>query len=113
MLIKKPTDVRPSEITSREHYVTRRKFMQAATAAGSSLVAGEALPAVIPSERRAKFDGVVASEYSTGEKQNSYTDATTYNNYFEFGTRKEDPLSLIHISEPTRRYAISCAGVWV
>ena len=91
MLIKKPTDVRPSEITSREHYVTRRKFMQAATAAGSSLVAGEALPAVIPDEHRAKFDGVVASEYSTGEKQNSYTDITTYNNYFEFGTRKEDP----------------------
>jgi len=109
VLIKKPADVRPSEITSREHYVTRRKFMQAAAAAGSSLVAGEALPAVIPSERRARLDGVVASEYSTSEKQNSYTDVTTYNNYYEFGTRKEDPYRYSQDFKP-RPWSIEVSG---
>ena len=91
MLIKKPADIRPSEITSKDNYVNRRKFMQAAALAGSSLVAGNALGASIPGEKRAKLEGVIASEYSTDEKPNSYMDVTTYNNFYEFGMRKEDP----------------------
>lgn len=100
MLIKKPSDIRPSEITSREHYLNRRNFMQAAAAAGGSLIAGEAWPAVIPTDRRARLDGVVPSPYSTDEKQNSYMDVTTYNNYYEFGTRKEDPYRYSQEFEP-------------
>ena len=91
MLIKKPADIRPSEITSKENYLNRRSFMQAAAAAGGALLAGEAFPAVIPNERRAKLEGVVPSGFSTDETQNSYLDVTTYNNYYEFGIRKEDP----------------------
>ena len=100
MLIKKPSDIRPSEITSKEHYLNRRTFMQAAVAAGGSLMAGEAFPAVIPTARRAQLDGIVPSEYSTDEKQNSYMDVTTYNNYYEFGTRKEDPYRYSQEFEP-------------
>ena len=91
MLIKKPSDIRPSEITSRDAYLNRRQFMRAAAATGGSLAAGTALPALIPDEPRARLEGVVSSEYSTNEKQNSYEDVTTYNNYYEFGIRKEDP----------------------
>ena len=91
MLIKKPADIRPSEITSKELYLGRRRFLQAAAAAGGSIIAGEAFPAVIPNERRAKLDDIVPGKYSTDEKQNSYMDVTTYNNYYEFGVRKEDP----------------------
>ena len=91
MLIRKPADIRPSEITTKESYLNRRNFMKAAALAGGSLVAGEALPAIIPEARRAKLEGVVTSEYSTDETPNSYTDVTTYNNYYEFGVRKEDP----------------------
>ncbi len=91
MLIKKPADIRPSEITSKDNYLNRRSFMQAAAAAGGALLAGEAFPAVIPNERRAKLEGVVPSKFSTDEPQNSYMDVTTYNNYYEFGIRKEDP----------------------
>ena len=65
--------------------------MQAAAAAGGALAAGSAFPAVIPDERRAILEGVVSSEFSTDEKPNSYMDITTYNNYYEFGVRKEDP----------------------
>ena len=62
MLIKKPWDIRPSEITSKESYFNRRKFMQAAALAGGSRLAGDALPAIIPNEKRAKSDDVVPSE---------------------------------------------------
>ena len=64
MLIKKPSDIRSSEITPRDVYLNRRAFMRAAALTGGSLLAGEALPAVIPEERRAKLEGVVQSAYS-------------------------------------------------
>ncbi len=100
MLIKKPADIRPSEITSKDNYLNRRSFMQAAAAAGGALLAGEAFPAVIPNERRAKLEGVVPSKFSTDEPQNSYEDVTTYNNYYEFGIRKEDPYRNSQAFEP-------------
>jgi methionine sulfoxide reductase catalytic subunit len=91
VLIKKPADIRPSEITSRDTYLNRRNFMRAAALAGGSMIAGDALPAIIPDGPRAKLDNVIASKYSTTEASNSYADVTTYNNYYEFGVRKEDP----------------------
>ena len=109
MLIKKPADIRPSEITSKENYLNRRKFVQAAAAAGGALIGGEAFPAMIPEGRRAKLDGIVPSEYSTDETPNSYTDVTTYNNFYEFGTRKEDPYRNAQEFEP-RPWSIEVAG---
>jgi sulfoxide reductase catalytic subunit YedY len=91
VLIKKPADIRPSEITSKDNYLNRRKFVQAAVAAGGALIGGEAFPAMVPDEKKGKLEGVVNSKYSTDEKPNSYLDVTTYNNFYEFGTRKEDP----------------------
>ena len=34
LLIRKPPDIRPSEITSKENYLNRRQFMAAGAAAG-------------------------------------------------------------------------------
>jgi sulfoxide reductase catalytic subunit YedY len=91
LLIQKPADICPSEITSRENYLNRRKFIQNTALAGSSLIAGTAAGTIIPEERRAKLTGVGKSAFSTSEAPNSYTDITTYNNYYEFGTNKDDP----------------------
>ena len=109
MLIKKPVDIRPSEITSKESYFNRRKFMQAAALAGGSIVAGDALPAIIPNEKRAKLEGVVPSEFSTDETPNSYDDVTTYNNYYEFGLRKDDPFRNSQEFKP-RPWSIAVTG---
>jgi len=100
VLIKKPADIRPSEITSREHYVNRRDFMRVAAAAGGALAAGQALPAVIPAGRRAKLEGVVPGQFSTDETPNSFLDVTSYNNYYEFGTGKADPYRYAQEFEP-------------
>ncbi|MEM9402551.1 MAG: protein-methionine-sulfoxide reductase catalytic subunit MsrP [Pseudomonadota bacterium] len=91
MLIRKPTDIRPSEITSEENYLNRRAFMQAGLIAGGSLVAPAALSAVVPETRGAELDNVSTSPLSTDEAPNSYEDIITYNNFYEFGTSKADP----------------------
>ena len=91
MLIKKPSDIKPSEITSHSNYLNRRQFMKAGAIAGGTLLAPAALGAVIPEERRAKLPDVTESPFSTIERPNSYEDITTYNNFYEFGTGKGDP----------------------
>jgi sulfoxide reductase catalytic subunit YedY len=89
--MSKKSDIRPSEITSRENYLNRREFIRAGAIAGSALLAPPALGATVPSGRRQKLDGVIESPFSTDEPANSYEDITTYNNFYEFGTGKEDP----------------------
>ena len=91
MLIKKPADIRPSEITSKDNYLNRRAFMRAGSIAGGLALAGPALAAVVPEARRAMLADVAPSEFSTNEVPNSYEDITSYNNYWEFGTGKSDP----------------------
>ena len=91
MLIKKSSDIRPSEITSKANYLNRRTFIRAGSIAGASLLAGPAIGGIVPDESRAKLPGVLRSELSTDEAPNSYEDVTGYNNFYEFGTGKEDP----------------------
>ncbi len=91
MLIRKPADIRPSEITSEQNYLNRRDFIRAGSIAGASVLAGTAFGAVVPEGERAKLPDVGKSSFSTIEAPNSYEDVTTYNNYYEFGTGKEDP----------------------
>jgi sulfoxide reductase catalytic subunit YedY len=78
MLIKKPTDIPSSEITSEKVYRNRRQFIQAAVTA---LGATAFLPATVSA----------ASKYDTDEKQTPLGEVTTYNNYYEFGTGKDEP----------------------
>ncbi len=91
MLIKKPADIRPSEITSKDNYLNRRDFIRAGSIAGAVSLVGPALGAMVPDERGAKLKNVGRSEFSTDEAPNSYEDVTTYNNFYEFGTSKADP----------------------
>ena len=109
MLIKKPADIRPSEITSRSNYVNRRDFLRAGAIAGGSLLASPALGAVLPDGRRAKLPDVLPSDFSTDETPNSYEDITTYNNYYEFGTGKSDPYRNAQEFEP-RPWTITVDG---
>lgn len=91
MLIRKPADIKPSEITPKDLYLSRRELLRAGGLAGGLAIGGPALSAVLPDEPRAKLRGITPSPYSTDETLNSYADVTTYNNYYEFGTGKDDP----------------------
>ena len=109
MLIKKPSDIRSYEITSKDNYLNRRDFIRAGAAAGSGLLAGPSLAAIVPDRRRAELPGVRKSEFSTDEKPNSYEDITTYNNYYEFGTGKSDPYRHAQDFEP-RPWSVTVDG---
>jgi len=94
MLIKKPADISSSEITPKHVIVNRRKFLAGISAAGVALVAGrELLEMASPQAVLAgsKLDVAVKSPFSTSEKVTPEKDVTTYNNFYEFGTAKDDP----------------------
>jgi sulfoxide reductase catalytic subunit YedY len=89
MLIRRPPDVRPSEITAAEVYAARRRFLAGVLGAAAAAVAPAALGAAGPSGAELRYRRNAA--LSTGEAANSWEDVTTYNNYYEFGTDKSDP----------------------
>lgn len=94
MLIKRPRPgdsaaILPSEITPPSAYLNRRELLQSAMAAGLIVATGLAEAEAASAPRQLTFER--NARYSTSEKQNSYEDITTYNNYYEFGTGKGDP----------------------
>jgi sulfoxide reductase catalytic subunit YedY len=100
MLIKRPDDIKSSEITDEKTYLNRRTFMRVAALAGTTAATGllyrqlNPPPAVI--EPRAKIADVVtapsgdaaASGFTVNEKLTSLEDITNYNNFYEFSTEK-------------------------
>jgi sulfoxide reductase catalytic subunit YedY len=94
MLIKKAADFHFSEITPKEVYFNRRKFMKSMVA-GTALVAARFLPRLMYPPMVAyagtKLQYVKSNLSTQGEKLTPYEDITTYNNFYEFGADKEDP----------------------
>jgi len=98
MLIKRPPDIRSSDITDKSVYVGRRQFIRAAagTAVAASGLAGaeRLLEGATPAPHGRKLENVKPSPLSTTEKPNTWEHITTYNNYYEFGTNKDQPSEL-------------------
>src|SRR5438552_6733078 len=95
MLIRKAGDLTYVEVTPKQVYLYRRRFLEAMGIVGATAIAGRRLfELAAPSETAlaaSKFSGLLKSPFSTTEKENSYQDVTHYNNFYEFGTGKEDP----------------------
>ena len=103
MLIKKPTEIPSSDITPKSTYLSRRKFITGAAAAGAALAGGFYLRNHVGEDATvhaggAKLAGIVKSPLSTDEKPNSFQDITNYNNYYEFSTDKSSPMGYPKIS---------------
>ncbi|MFN5047546.1 protein-methionine-sulfoxide reductase catalytic subunit MsrP [Roseateles sp.] len=88
-----PTQPTPSEITPQPIYQGRREWLQglAAGAALAAWPAREALAQTRLAATRSALPGAL-----TMEKQTSRQDATSYNNFYEFGTDKADPAQRAH-----------------
>ncbi|HZI51758.1 MAG TPA: protein-methionine-sulfoxide reductase catalytic subunit MsrP, partial [Terriglobia bacterium] len=82
MLIKKPSDILSSEITSEYVYRNRRQFLQSAAAT----LAAAGMAGLIPTP------GLASSKYDTDEMLTPEKDVTSYNNFYEFGTGKDEPV---------------------
>src|SRR5688572_3350123 len=91
MVIKQAPDVRSSEITPKSVYLRRREFLQASAAAMAVAGLG-GLAGVAEAQARIKLKGPIKkSSFSTTEKVNLYDHVTSYNNFYEFGTGKDEP----------------------
>lgn len=104
MLIKWPSDIKSSKITDKELYLNRRQFMaMAASVAVTGLItepevrAGQKLPVV----KRGQFSVI--------EKQTSFESASTYNNFYEFTTDKDNVARLAR-NFRTRPWTVSTMG---
>lgn len=109
MIIKRPSDIKPSEITPREVYEKRREFLRnSALAAIGTLVAGpELLLADAKPDRKLRYTPNAA--YSTDEEITNKGSATSYNNFYEFGTGKEDPAEFAYMLK-TRPWSVTVEG---
>jgi sulfoxide reductase catalytic subunit YedY len=117
MLIKKPEDLRYSEVTDRKLFVNRRAFLRATAgvaAAGAGVLAKSSLVSAAgkPAPHGAKLPNVRPSPLSltpAQEKTNTWDQITSYNNFYEFGTDKDSP-SLYANRLKTDNWQISVEG---
>jgi len=113
VLIRKSQDIASSEITSKENYLNRRKFMMGAAAAGIVAAGAERLSHFAsPTSVMAgtKLNTVKSPLSTTGEMLTNFKDITSYNNFYEFGTDKSDPSQNAHTLQ-TSPWAISVEGL--
>ena len=103
MLIKHPGDIKSSEITPPSIFRDRRRFMRDSARATAAAMLGGGLSLLGPrgaagalamdeNAKGPKLEGVVESDYRIDEELTPYSDITSYNNFYEFGTDKRDPM---------------------
>jgi sulfoxide reductase catalytic subunit YedY len=113
---------RSSEITPQRLYLSRREFMRnaglalgTASAVGGSLLylVGKSPPPDLPEEVASSSPVELAysetAAYDIDEPQTPARDASTYNNYYEFGLDKSSPSRNAHTLRP-RPWTIQVEG---
>jgi len=108
MLIRHPTDIRPSEITEPALYASRRSFIQGmlTMAAASSL----GLQHSFAHAYTAPFGKLLASPLSlSDDKPTAFKSVTTYGNFYEFGPDKDSPAKHAHRLR-TRPWTVTVDG---
>jgi sulfoxide reductase catalytic subunit YedY len=108
MLIRNRPDIPPSEITPAPLYARRREFLLAGAAlAAAAGIGGPSGPGAARAATR--LPDVRKSPLSISEEQTSHKDITTYNNYYEFGTDKDEPADNAHTLK-TRPWTVAVEG---
>ena len=97
-----------SDITPETVFNNRRRFMSASFASSSLILFPNARADQVANKSKASLD-FKESEFSTDEDLTSKHDATTYNNFYEFGTDKEDPAKHAHLMK-TQGWQLSVEG---
>jgi sulfoxide reductase catalytic subunit YedY len=119
MLIKKPDDIKSSEITDRKAYLSRRNFLRGAALAASTVATGLVYRQLLaPQVEVANPVGKVAPGSPSapkrwglpGEEATGYQDVTHYNNFYEFGTDKYSPARRAQ-ALVTRPWAVTVDGL--
>ena len=83
--IRKTSDCREADITAEAIYRQRRALMKGGLLGAGLLLGSASLRAALD------LQGYKPKAMTLDEKITSFKDATRYNNFYEFGTRKSDP----------------------
>ncbi len=102
MLIRKASQIRSSEITPKDVYLNRRRFLTGAALLGGGFAGGASAAGAFGSLAKSPLS-------TTDEKVTPMKDVTTYNNYYEFGTQKEQPAQKAGTLKPSP-WAVSVEG---
>jgi sulfoxide reductase catalytic subunit YedY len=91
--MNRSTRIRPSDITPEAAFRARRSFLGGLAGAGLAAFAppGRAQDVLTVNLVPRPLQFRRNAQYSTAEKTNSLAEVTGYNNFYEFGTGKEDP----------------------
>jgi sulfoxide reductase catalytic subunit YedY len=114
MLIRRAPMFRSSEITDERLYLNRRRFIAGAAALGlaggavSDAVLAELADAKTPSGAPLKATRNAA--FVNPDPLTKYEDASTYNNFYEFGVNKDDPARHAHTLK-TRPWTVKVDGL--
>jgi methionine sulfoxide reductase catalytic subunit len=95
MLVKREPELTYADVTPRGLYMGRRNFLLGLVATGALVKGWKSFSRLLTvsagGNTPVKLNGVVKGPFSTDEKQTPLDDVTHYNNFYEFGTGKEDP----------------------
>ncbi len=106
-IVRKRGDLKESDVTGRELYLNRRQVLKlggivAAGGIGGGVAAAQARGEPLPGVTR-------NPDFVTDEELTVYKDATSYNNFYEFGTDKGDPVENAHTLK-TRPWTVAVEG---
>ncbi|HLO78961.1 MAG TPA: protein-methionine-sulfoxide reductase catalytic subunit MsrP [Magnetospirillum sp.] len=100
MLIRSAPHIRESEVTDRRLYLDRRRFL-ALGAAAALFPVGRAVAGPLDYAK---------ATAAPDDKPTPFEAASTYNNYYEFGTDKEDPARTAPGRLKTRPWTVAVEG---
>ncbi|HZC86423.1 MAG TPA: protein-methionine-sulfoxide reductase catalytic subunit MsrP [Steroidobacteraceae bacterium] len=105
-MITRVPRIAPSEITPPEVYFSRRALLAGALATGASAL----LPAAeAPQAQGAALTYTANPQYSVKDTPNKYEEIAGYNNFYEFGTDKDEPSRNAHTLK-TRPWSVTVSG---
>jgi sulfoxide reductase catalytic subunit YedY len=107
MLIRKSAGIPSSEITPEAVFRNRRQFLTSAATLGAGAIASSLLP---PAAFADQPLATVPSKYTVADPQTPFGKATTFNNFYEFGTDKSDPAHNAHTLR-TRPWTVQVSGL--
>jgi len=92
MVIKKPNDIKSSEITPENVYLNRRNFIRAGVLAGTTLATAGIYRFINPPPPKdantAKIENIIETNTAPNGELTLLKDITNYNNFYEFSTSK-------------------------
>lgn len=80
-----------SHVTPEHIYLNRRRFMSGIAAGAAGLAMPGLLSAAAAPVQGESLNFIPAPQFSTDEEKTPFKDVIRYNNFYEFGTGKDDP----------------------